>query len=468
MISKPMLSRRTMLRGLGASVALPLLDAMLPAGGLARAAEMISTGGRGATAPMAAPVRMAVFFTPNGMWMPDVTPTVEGSDYELPASLAPLKDFKADFNILSGLAQENARAHGDGGGDHARSAAAYLTGVHPYKTSGKDIKLGVSMDQVAAEQIGSRTRLPSLELGLDKGQTAGQCDSGYSCAYTTNISWRGAAQPMPKEVDPAALFDRLFGTPDDQATRETTAKRMLYRKSILDFVADDASRLNSRLGSSDQHKLDEFTTSIREIEKRVEIARAQSLANPHGPKPEDYGAHRPDGVPTKFSEYFRLMCDMMVLAFQMDVTRISTLMVAREGSNRTFPEIGVSDGHHTVSHHGRNEEKIAAVKKIDILHMQQYAYFLGKLKSVKEGHGTLLDNCMVLMGAGIADGDRHSHYDLPIILAGKAGGALKTGRHLTYPKQTPLCNLYLAMFDTLGVKADRFGDSNNTLGGLSA
>jgi hypothetical protein len=468
MNSKPMLSRRMMLRGLGVSVALPLLDAMLPAGGLARAAETVAAGAHGASAPMAAPVRMAMFFTPNGMWMPDFIPTTEGSDYELPASLAPLKDFRAEFNILSGLAQENARGHGDGGGDHARSAAAFLTGIHPYKTSGKDIKLGVSMDQVVAQQIGGKTRLPSLELGLDKGQTAGQCDSGYSCAYTTNISWRGEAQPMPKEVDPAALFDRLFGSANDRASRETTAKRMLYRKSILDFVADDASRLNRRLGSSDQHKLDEFTTSIREIEKRVETARAQALANPQGPKPEDYGARRPDGIPTKFSEHFRLMCDMMVLAFRMDVTRISTLMVAREGSNRTFPEIGISDGHHTVSHHGHDADKIAAVKKIDHFHMEQYAYFLGQLKAVKEGEGTLLDNCMVLMGAGIADGNQHSHYDLPIILAGKAGGALKTGQHLTYPKQTPLCNLYLAMFDTLGVKADRFGDSNNRLQGLSA
>jgi hypothetical protein len=467
MNSKPMLSRRTLLRGLGTTMALPLLDAMLPAGGLARAAQAIG-GTAGGTSTMAAPVRMAFMFTPNGMWMPDMIPTAEGANFELPPTLLPLKDFRADINILSGLAQENARSHGDGGGDHARSAAAFLTGVHPYKTSGKDIKLGVSIDQIAAGQVGGKTRLPSLELGLDKGQTAGQCDSGYSCAYTTNISWRGEAQPMPKEIDPASLFDRLFGAPEDRATRETTAKRMLYRKSILDYVADDSQRLNRRLGSSDQHKLDEFTSSIREIEKRVEIARAQALANPTGPKPEDYGARRPEGIPPVFSEHFRLMCDMMVLAFQMDVTRISTLMVAREGSNRTFPEINISDGHHTVSHHGRDADKIAAVKKIDHFHMEQYAYFLGKLKSVKEGDGTLLDNCMIVMGAGIADGDRHSHYDLPILLAGSAGGAIKPGRHIRYPKQTPLCNLFLSMLDPIGAKADRFGDSTGKLQGLSA
>jgi hypothetical protein len=459
-----MLSRRTMLRGLGTSLALPLLDAMLPAGGLARAAEpVVADAG---TVP--APVRMAMLFTPNGMWMPDFIPTTDGSDYELPPTLAALKDFKGDMNILSGLAQENARAHGDGGGDHARSAAAFLTGVHPYKTSGGDIKLGVSMDQIAAAQIGGRTRLPSLELGLDKGQTAGQCDSGYSCAYVTNISWRGEAQPMPKETNPSALFDRLFESPDDPNNREATAKRRLYRKSILDFVFEDAGRLNRQLGKADQHKLDEFTISIREIEKRVEAARAQALAHPNDPKPEDYGATRPESIPKQFSEYFRLMCDMMVLAFQMDVTRISTLMVAREGSNRTFPEIGVFEGHHSVSHHGKDVNKITAVKKIDRLHMEQYAYFLGKLKGIKEGDATLLDNCMILMGSGIADGNQHSHVNLPIILAGNAGGAIEAGRHITYAGQNPLCNLYLNVFDQMGVKADRFGDSTGRLTGLTA
>jgi Protein of unknown function (DUF1552) len=452
-MSKWPISRRTILRGLGVSMALPLLDAMMPKGLLGAGGEAM---GAAATAGRAvAPVRMAFVFLPNGMWMPNFTPTKVGADFDLPASLAPLKNVAGQFSILSGLALDAARAHGDGAGDHARSAAAFLTGIHPKKTGGADIHLGVSVDQLAAQKVGSQTRLPSLELGCDKGRVAGECDSGYSCAYTSNLSWRGDKTPMPKEIDPAGAFERLFKASDGATTPEAAARRAALRKSVLDFVADDAKSLQSKVGKDDQRKLDEFTTSIREIEKRIEAARAHPV-----PVPDD---QRPGGIPADFTEHQRLMYDMMVLAFRMDLTRISTFMVAHEGSDRHYRDIGVTEGHHTCSHHGAAAEKIESVKKIDVYHMQQFAYFLEKLKSIPEGNGTLLDNSMIVLGCGIGDGDRHNHNELPILLAGRAGGTLKPGRHVRYPKDTPLCNLYLSMLDVMGVKVDRFGDSTGRL-----
>jgi hypothetical protein len=443
------ISRRTVLRGLGVSVALPWLDAMAPA--------ISSVAGAATTAAKAAaPTRMGFFFLPNGMWMPNFTPAAVGALTELPASLAAFKAIKDDMLVMSGLTLDGAFAHGDGGGDHARSAAAYLTGAHPVKTAGKDIKAGVSVDQAAAEKIGGRTRMPSLELGLDKGTLAGNCDSGYSCAYVNNISWRSDNTPMPKEVDPGAVFDRLFGS-------EQERQKLRYRQSILDAVADDTASLNRQLGKSDQHKLDEFTTSLREIETRIEKSRQESNGNFKQPD-----MHRPDGVPGDITEHMKLMCDMMVLAFQMDITRISTFMVARDGSDRLYRNLGVTEGHHTSSHHGRDSKKIDAIQKIDLYHMQQIAYFLEKLKSIKEGDGTLLDHSMIMVGAGIGDGDRHNHDELPVFVAGKANGAITPGRHVRYPRREPLCNLYLSMLDIMGVKQQRFGDSSRLLEGLKA
>jgi hypothetical protein len=411
---------------------------------------------------------MAMFFLPNGMRMPAWTPTTEGADFELPESLVPLEKVRDKITVLSGLALDNARAKGDGPGDHARSAAAFLTGAHPYKTRGKDIRLGISVDQLAAKKVGSKTRLPSLELGLDGSQTVGDCDSGYSCAYVSNIAWAGESQPLPHEVNPAALFDRLFGSPDERAAAENRAKRLRYRKSILDFVAEDARRLDRSLGKSDHQKLDEFTTSIREIEKRVEAARLEQQRAAEQKKPFEPTVARPDGIPGDFAEHMKLMCDMLVLAFQMDVTRISTLMIARDGSDRAYREIGLSEGHHTLSHHQRRPEKLEAIGKINLYHMKQFAYFLEKLNSIKEGDGTLLDNSMIMLGSGIGDGDRHNHDDLPILLAGRGGGAVSPGRHIRYPRATPLCNLYLSMLEPMGIDADRFGDSTGKLAGLSA
>ena len=457
MSQKFKLSRRTVLRGIGATIALPMLDAMSKTGSLANAATgEIATG-----AAAASPVRMCAIFLPNGMSIDDWMPTGTGADWELSPTLAPFETVKQHISPMVGLALDNARAKGDGPGDHARSAAAFLTGAHPYKTAGKDIRLGVSMDQMAASHIGGKTRFPSLEIGLDKSSTVGECDSGYSCAYVSNIAWRSDTTPVPKEVDPAALFDRLFGnageTPEARAARE---KRLRDRRSILDLVLSDTKKLNSRLGGSDKHKLDEFTTSIREIERRIDSARAEKPL----PKPE---IDRPDGIPERFSEHMELMFDLLVLAYRMDLTRVSTYMVARDGSNRSYPEVGVTDGHHTLSHHGRDPQKMDGIRKIDLFHMTHIARFIEKLSNTRDGERTLLDNSMVVIGSGIGDGDRHNHNDLPVILAGRAGGAFAPGIVRKYAQNTPLCNLYVSMLNTMGVPTTRFGDSTGPLTDLS-
>jgi hypothetical protein len=448
-VTKP-LSRRAILRGLGVSMALPLLDAMAPRGFVS---EALGAAVGGAKKP---PVRMAYIFLPNGMRMQDFTPTALGAGFPLPATLAPLKAVASEFSVLSGLALDGARAKGDGGGDHARSAAAFLTGAHPFKTNGANIKLGISVDQVAAMKVGQQTRLPSLELGLDKHMTAGNCDSGYSCAYVTNISWRGETSPVPKEHDPQAVFDRLFRASDFAKASEGQARRTLLRKSILDYVADDATALDKSLGKSDQRKMDEYLTSIREVEKRIEVTKDGAVGN----FPD---LDRPDSNPKAFAQHMKLMYDLMHLAFRLDLTRVCTYMIAKDGSDRVYRDIGVTEGHHTVSHHGADQKKLESISKIDLYNMQAFGYFLEKMKNTPEGNGTLLDNCAIMYGAGIGDGDRHNHDELPILLAGKAGGALKPGRHVRYPKNTPLCNLHLSMLNLMGVQQDRFGDSTGPL-----
>ena len=469
MRSRGHISRRTMLRGLGATVALPMLDAMTGGRAAAFAADAVATGASGAAASAtsaAGPLRMAMFFLPNGMSMKEWTPGTEGPLTDLPATLKPLEAVREQVTVLSGLACDNARAKGDGPGDHARSAAAFLTGAHPYKTAGADIKLGVSADQVAAKTLGAHTRLPSLELGLERGALAGNCDSGYACAYVSNISWSSDTTPVPKEVNPSAVFERLFGSANEREAAEGRAKRLRYRKSILDAVAEDARRLSRDLGKNDQRKLDEFTTSVREIEKRVERDREQQALLKSQTKVPD--VKLPDEIPDDAQEHFRLMADMLVLAFQMDLTRVSTFMVASDGSDRVYRSLGVSEGHHTLSHHGRNKDKLAQIQKIDQFHVEQFAYFLKKLAEVKEGDGrSILDNSMVLFGCGIGDGDRHNHNDLPVLLAGKGGGTITPGRHVKYEQNTPLCNLYVSMLDRAGVKVDRFGDSTGPLAKLT-
>jgi hypothetical protein len=447
------LSRRTVLRGFGSALALPFLDAMTGSGTVARAAL-------GSSANPASPKRVAWFFIPNGVNMPYWQPGKEGALTELPPSLKPLAAVKDYLTVFSGLTLDNGRPKGDGPGDHARGAAPFLTGAHPFKTAGANIKLGISVDQVIAKQVGGKTRLPSLELGLDRGDRAGNCDSGYACAYVSNISWRSETTPMPKEMNPAPLFDRLFGTGDKESA-EARQKREKYRKSILDYVADDSKRLSAQLGKSDQHKLDEYQTSLREIEQRIE---RQKLDQAKFPKPD---MARPDGVPGDMAEHMKLMCDLLWLAWRTDSTRVATVMVARDGSNRSYPWLGVKEGHHGVSHHGRNPEKIAAIRKIDEFHVQMFASFIQRLKDTKEGDGNMLDNSLIMLGSGLGDGDRHNHDDLPIITVGKGGGAVKPGRHLQYKRDTPLCNLYLTMMDSMGVRQEKFSDSNGRLAGIA-
>ena len=356
--------------------------------------------------------------------------------------------------VLSGLTHNTGRALGDGPGDHARAAASFLTGVHPKKTAGADIHAGISVDQIAAQKIGNATRLASLELGCEDGRLVGNCDSGYSCAYSNSISWRTTATPMPPEVNPRAVFERLFG--DASETPEARAKRLSYNKSILDFVSEDTRRLQGDLGKTDRRKLDEYLDAVREIERRIEMAE-------HDSKQFTPDMEKPAGVPPEFADHVKLMYDLMTLAFQADVTRISTFMVCREGSTRTYREIGVNDAHHPLTHHRNNPEWIEKVAKINCFHLEQFAYFVNKLKSTPDGDATLLDRVMVVYGSGLADGNQHTHNDLPVVLAGAGNGALRPGRHVQYPKETPMTNLYVAMLDHMGITPEQIGDSTGEL-----
>jgi hypothetical protein len=435
---------------MGTAVALPLLEAMLP--GLAFAGPVRKEH----------PRRMGFLYVPNGIHMADWTPTAEGPLTRLPAILEPLQPVQQDLLVLSGLTLDKARPNGDGPGDHARAMSAFLTGAQPRKTHGADIRAGISVDQAAAQRVGHQTRFPSLELGIERGQQSGNCDSGYSCAYSSNISWRAASTPMAKEVDPRQVFERLFGSANHGEARKARLKREHDRQSILDFVQADANRLRHDLGATDQRKLDEYLTAVRELEIRVIQAQ-------HAPAPikAPASATRPAGIPQDLPEHIRLMCDMLALAFQTDSTRIATLVLANDGSNRPYPFVGVSEGHHDLSHHGNDKKKQEKIRAINHFHISQFAYLVQKLKAIAEGDGALLDNCMIVYGSGISDGNAHNHDELPILLAGKGRGTLKTGRHVRYPKETPLTNLYLSMLDRMEAPTDRLGDSTGRLPLLS-
>ncbi len=452
-MSKFSINRRRFLSGVGTALALPLLEQMTPA----QAAEAKSAGAKANKAKdseKARPNRMVFCFVPNGMHMPDWTPKNEGA-FELPWIMEPLKNVAGEFSVLSGLAQLNARALGDGGGDHARSGAAFLTGSHPAKTAGADIKNSVSVDQYAAMKMGVKTKFPSLEIGIEQGNTAGNCDSGYSCAYQSTISWRGDTTPVAKETNPRAVFERLFGNGDNAEAAASRYQRDRYRKSILDFVMEDARDLESKLGTRDRRKLDEYFTGIREIEQRLSYVEKSNF--------EITGGVSPKGTPRDPGEHIRLMGDMMILAFQADLTRISTFTFANDGSNRSYRNIGISEGHHELSHHGRSAEKQEKIRQINRFHIEQLAYVLEKLKNTREGEHSLLDNTMLVYGAGIGDGDRHNHDDLPILLAGRGAGTLTPGQHIKYENPTPMCNLFISMLDRVGVKVDSFGDSTGAL-----
>ena len=450
----PVLHRRTFLRGLGALIALPMLDAMRPMRAVA-----------GAMSAAKSPVRMAFLFVPNGAHMPDWTPTGEGADFDLPYILQPLQAHKSELMVLSGLTQDKGRANGDGGGDHARSAGSWLTGVQPLKSEGSRIRVGTSADQIAASVIGNQTRFPSLEIGLEPGRQGGKCDTGYSCAYSNNISWRNEVTPMTREINPRLVFERLFSGSMSKDVSESQKRREMAKKSILDFVLEDAKSLSAKVGGHDRQKLDEYLTAVREIELRVDqAAKTVAIANTS----VTAGYEIPEGVPESYEEHARLMCDMMVLAFQSDTTRICTFMLANEGSNRSYRNIGVGDGHHSLSHHQGDHAKQMKIREINRFHIQQYAYVLNKLRSTPEGDGNLLDHCMIAYGGGLADGDRHDHGNLPILLAGRGGGTLTPGRHVSFPAETPMCNLLVSMLDRMGAPVARFGDSTGRLRGLDA
>lgn len=437
------LSRRTLLRGLGVAVALPWLEAM--------GANVV----RG-DAPGASPRRMLAMYVPNGVNMAEWTPAKEGADFELPSILRPLEKVKDRLLVLSGLTADGARPHGDGGGDHARAMAAFLTGAHPRKTDGTDIKNGISVDQVAAARIGDRTRLPSIEVGTEQGGMAGNCDSGYSCVYSSTMSWRSSTQPLPKEVNPKSVFERLFASVPDGERKERDARR----KSVLDFVREDSKDLEGKLGSSDRRKLDEYFTAVRDIELRID--RAANL-----PPVKTPDMKTPTGVPGDFREHIRLMCDLVVLAFQADVTRVCTFVLANEGSNKAYPMIKVNEGHHELSHHGRDKAKLEKIRDINIFHATQLAYLLEKLRATPDGSSNLLENSMVAYGSGNSDGDAHNHDNLPILLAGGGGGTLKSGRHIRYAKETPLANLWLSLLERIDASVPSLGDSSGGLQGLA-
>ena len=446
-ITKTHLPRRTFLRGLGTTLALPLLDSMVPALGAATSAAKPA-------------VRLGFVYHPTGAIMSRWTPAAEGTGFEFTPTLKALEPHRDRLIVMTGLAQVNGRALGDGPGDHAREGATWLTGVHPKKTEGAGIHAGVSADQIAARELGKHTQLASLELGLESPSLAGGCDSGYSCAYTNTVCWRTPTTPLPVEFNPRTVFERLFGDGDstDPAAR---LKMLAERRSILDYVAGSIDRLETRLGQRDRSKLSEYLDAIRDIERRIQKAEQQN-ATLKMPVME-----RPSSVPEAFEDHARLMMDLQVIAFQTDMTRVITFMLGRAGSNRSYRSIGVSDGHHSITHHQNDPVKVGNVAKIDAHLVATFAYFLEKLKATPDGDGSLLDHSLILYGSSLSDANAHTHHDLPIVLAGGGAGQLRGGRHLRFPKETPLNNLLLSLLDKAGVRTDKFGDATGRLDYLS-
>jgi Protein of unknown function (DUF1552) len=447
-LSQKALARRTFLRGAGVTLALPLLDAMVPA---LRATRLTAANPA---------MRLGFVYVPNGIIQKAWLPSKVGSGFEFPSTMKPLEPLREKMLVLSNLMQNGGRALGDGAGDHARAGATWLTGVHPKRTEGSDLRAGVSADQIAAREFGKTTQFGSLELGLEEPSLAGGCDSGYSCAYTNTISWRTPTTPNPMEVNPRAVFERLFG--DGESTDpKARLKVMNEDRSLLDFVRGDVARLQPSLGARDKSKLDEYLEGIRDIERRIQKAEAQS-ASVQVPVLE-----RPSGIPDEFEEHAKLMSDLMVIAYQTDMTRVISFMMAREGSNRSYRSIGVPDGHHSVTHHQNDPEKIAKTVKIDELHVKTFSYLASKMEATKDGDGTLLDHTMLLFGSSIGDGNAHTHHDLPLVLVGGTGCAIKGGRHIRYAPETPMNNLLMTMLDKAGVPAETLGDATGRLDQLS-
>ena len=440
-ITKHSLPRRTFLRGVGASLALPLLDSMVPAFAAVRSSA-------------AKPVpRLFTGYVPNGVIMDQWTPAAEGALTDLPATLQPLTPFKNKLLIVSGLADAPAfPLPGEGTGDHVRAAATFLTGVHPKKTDGPDIRGGTSMDQIAAGVLGTETVLTSLELAIDPNELIGACEAGWSCAYANTLSWRNPTNPLPMENQPRAVFERLFGDTDD-TTPEARLARIQEDRSILDSLVHEVADFQRVLGPDDRTKVTQYLDAIRDIERRIQLAEAQS----HRELPE---LARPSGgIPDTFEEHARMMIDLQVLAFQADLTRVITFMMSREVSPRTYPELGIPDPHHGLSHHQNRPEQMAKLAKLNRHHIEQIAYFMDRLAATPDGDGTLLDQVLLQYGSGISDGNQHLHVNLPVLVA----GAIEGGRHLRVAEETPLTNLQLAVLDKLGVPTEKLGDSTGVV-----
>lgn len=436
-ITKKSIPRRTFLRGVGATLALPLLDAMLPA-----ATAFAKTPAK--------PVRrLGYVFMPMGCdqsrWTPGSATTLD----ELSPILQSLEPVKKQISVITNMELKPAYP-----GSHATSNSAFLSAARAKVTESSDYYLGTTADQIAAQQIGQDTQLPSLELAMDLMQTVGQCDNGYACVYQNNLSWSSPTTPLPAEAHPRVVFENLFG---DGGTPEERRAALRKRASLLDWVADDIRRLKRDLGPGDQARVGEYLDSIREVERRIQKAESDSRDNP---MPD---LDRPMGVPAAYADHVRLMFDLQLLAFRGDITRVTTFQLARETSTRTYPEIGVSDPHHPLSHHGGNPEKIARMARINAYHVSLFAEYLEKLKATPEGDGTLLDNVLLLYGSGMGNPNNHDHTDLPTIVAGGAAGGMKGNRHIVYDKPTPLANLHLTLLDKVGVNIDSFGDSDGTV-----
>jgi hypothetical protein len=459
------LSRRAALRGLGATIALPFLDAMYPV----FAAQAVKKS-------LSSPTRMAFLYVPNGIvmeyWTPGHVDTSAASAAAAPVQLgatkleqlprisSALNPYSSELLMLTGLTSNGGRALGDGPGDHGRAGAAYLTGVHPKKTYGKDIKTGVSMDQIAARQLEGKTRFASLELGCEEGIQGGNCDNGYSCAYSNSLSWRTENTPNPPEIRPRAVFERMFGAVEEEKDPAKRARLESYQKSILDLVIADAQSLKTTLGGADRRKLDEYMFAIRDIEKRIQrVEKDNEIAVPVSAPSAS--------IPTDFAEHSRLIMDLVALAFQTDMTRIITVLMGIEQSPRNYPEIGITEGHHGLTHHQGDKQKIEKVAQINEFHIKQFTYLLDKLKTAPDGDGTLLDHSMIVYGSALADGNAHQHNNLPTVLAGRANGTLHPGRHIRYADETPITNLYVSMLDRMGVPVEQIGDSTGRLDGLT-
>jgi len=443
-ITKKFLPRRTFLRGLGVSLALPLLDGMVPA---------LTAAAKTAAKPVR---RLGAIYTPNGMEMRKWTPKNDGAGFEFSQILESLNPYREHVNVLSGLADKVAvPLPGEGIGDHARAASTWLTGVHVKKTEGPDIHAGVSMDQLAAQVLGKETQLASLELAIDSVEVLGACDAGYSCAYANTISWRTPTTPLPMENNPRAVFERLFGASNSTDSASRLA-RIQQEKTILDFVSEEVNGLERSLGVGDRQKLSQYLDAVRDVERRIQTAESQSGR-------QLPVVDQPAGIPDSFDKHCKLMYDLLALAYQADLTRVGTYMISREVSGRSYPEIGVPDGHHACSHHQNDPVKLEKLAKINAYHMSQFAYFLDKLKNTPDGDGSLLDHSVFVYGSGISDGNIHFHLDLPMVVVGTAAGQIKGGRHLRYKNDTPISNVYVAVLDKLGVPIDNFGDSTGKL-----